>query len=1042
MAFPLGSTSLSSHGLPHEPRPVSNTFSAAEWIFRLLGEPAQAGDNRSPAEGLGRLPASRVAEWRSRLGAAAWAELEALGREPDAGLFFESLLAFGRRCESEDRPDAALAVYGLLREGTGISNIEARATQRLQAIQGVGATGPRAEFLLRRLAVEASDPALILSMGLAGAAYRVSRLGLLGRLAVSPAANTFTRGFGAQATAGLGAFLVEASAFTLTAHGLNDALGRTQDWSPRGLGHSWAAGALTLGSLKFFGWAGGRLYQRALGAEGLAAAASPGLGRTLFQQGSMFAGILSAHRLEEALGLRGRRDGATTLVDGLATLLQFNVAGRLSHHAFGEGWRAWERGLDLHAEAIARRLPERPAGSGGPALAWATASGPRLSAGAPEIRDPLQGPFLVFMEGLGDKGGPEQGTTGTGGEPLRGREPTTRDEIAKETEPATEEPISWLPKGPQQLEVALREFLNMHPHSAVVFELSAPESGGHPGGTVLMINRRLTEMIGYSEAEALGRSLQTFMHMRDMPFFRNLSESLLQNGTLDLPEVRYRRKDGSSVWCSTTGMVKRVSGRSLGFAFLEDITERRRERAALEASEVRNRALIGALPDLLFRIRADMTFLDVRLPQAGQFVLPVEQLIGTRVHDLPLPEDLKQFGIETMRRALETGAFQRVEYELPMPDGSTRHQEARVSPSGADEVVVIVRDTTDLKRAEQHRIAAERLDAVQMLSRGLAHNIANRLAVVLPYQQYNRQAMEELRDLFHRLAEKPANGVDPLLSEPFLTELAEMRDFAVRGTGRPAVASLQSPGEVFRALEQILNRALQDHLVSQENAELILSAIQSFRRLSTEPQAGPPFDLNTLLDPATIRGMLGEGPHLVVHRAAGPTMVPGPREHIADALQNLIVNARDAMQGLPTQLLRVETSVEDLNAEQLQAMQVLSPGPVPKIGGPFLRLSVTDTGTGVDALSRNRIFEAYYSTKSTAQVGAGNRGLGLALTYKHVTDAGGFITLESQVGEGSTFSILLPIVPTPRFEPVPEDPRAALQRRLEGYFRENGHPAR
>ncbi len=1038
MSFTFGSTSFVVHGPHHGSRGYPTTFSAADWTLRLLGEPSPAGTAPSLEAGLAQLPGGRASAWRRRLGAAAFAELEALSRERDPQSYFESLLAFGRRCGTEGRLDLAASVFGLLREGTGFPLIESRATAEWQAIQGVGAAGPRAEFLLRRLAQEASDPTLILSMGVAGAAYRVSRLGLLSRLAASPTANVLTRGFGARAASSFGAFLIEASAFTFAGHGLNQAVGRPQDWSPHGLGRSWAAGALTLGSLKLFGWAGGRLYQRSLGAEGLVASTSRAWGRTLFQQGSMFAGILSAHRLEETLGLRQRRDGATTLVDSLATLVQFNVAGRLSHHAFGEGWRAWERGLDLHAEAIARRSPERPLRSEGPALA----AGPRFPAATASSGNPLRAPFLVFMEGLGDKGGSERPPAVPASEPAATRDARARAEISVEAEPSGEEPISWLPKGAQQLEVALREFLNMHPHSAVVFALNAPENGGHPEGTVLMINRRLTEVFGYSEAEAIGRSLQTFMHLKDMPFFRDLSENLLRSGTLDLPEARYRRQDGSSIWCSTTGMVKRVNGRTLGFAFLEDITERRRERAALEASEVRHRALISAMPDTMFRVARDMRFLGFHIPRPEFIPLDPQRLVGTNIGDLPIPKELRDLAIATAQAALDSGAVQRVEYELPMPDGSRRYQEARFSPSGPEEVVIIVRDITEQKQAEQHRIAASRLDAVQMLSRGLAHNIANRLAVVLPYQQYNRQTMEELRALFHALAEKPANGVDPLLSEPFLTQLAEMRDFAVRGTDRPAANSLQSPAEVFRALEDILTRALQDQQVSQENAELILSAIQSFRRLSTEPQAGPPFDVHTLLDPAAIRGMLGEGPHLVVRRAPGVAMVPGPREHIADALQNLIVNARDAMQGLPTQLIRVETSVEDLNPEQLQAMQNLSPGPVPKTGGPFLRLSVTDTGTGVDALSRNRIFEAYYSTKSTAQVGAGNRGLGLALTYKHVSDAGGFITLESQVGAGSTFSILLPVVPPPRVEPVPEDPRAALRRQLEAYFRENGRPSR
>ncbi|KAB2838209.1 hypothetical protein F9K50_09630, partial [bacterium] len=352
-----------------------------------------------------------------------------------------------------------------------------------------------------------------------------------------------------------------------------------------------------------------------------------------------------------------------------------------------------------------------------------------------------------------------------------------------------------------------------------------------------------------------------------------------------------------------------------------------------------------------------------------------------------------------------------------------------------------VRDTTDLKRAEQHRIAAERLDAVQMLSRGLAHNIANRLAVVLPYQRYNQETMEGLRDLFRSLADKPANGGDPLLSEPFLQGLAELHDSTIRGGNGPTPLPLDSPRTVYRALEQVLTRALEDHQVSQENANLILSAIESFRRLSTEPEVGPPFDLNSLLEPADLRGMLGEGSNMIVRRAPGAAMVPGPRSHIADALQNLIVNARDAMQGRERRLLQVEASVVDLSPEALAALQSLSPGPLPTAGGRYLRLSVSDTGTGIEPASRNRIFEAYYSTKSTAQVGAGNRGLGLAMTYKHVKDAGGFLTVESQVGEGTTFHLYLPNVAAPRSEPVQEDPKSVLERRLAAYFRaQNGLP--
>lgn len=73
--------------------------------------------------------------------------------------------------------------------------------------------------------------------------------------------------------------------------------------------------------------------------------------------------------MEERLGLRPHHDGATTLTDSLAMLLQFHVAGRLTRQAFGPRFAAWERGLDLQGEAL-RRLPSFPSGPS-PVLGWA-----------------------------------------------------------------------------------------------------------------------------------------------------------------------------------------------------------------------------------------------------------------------------------------------------------------------------------------------------------------------------------------------------------------------------------------------------------------------------------------------------------------------------------------------------------------------------------------------------------------------------------------------------------------------------------------------
>ncbi|HKY62026.1 MAG TPA: hypothetical protein VJR29_01275, partial [bacterium] len=74
----------------------------------------------------------------------------------------------------------------------------------------------------------------------------------------------------------------------------------------------------------------------------------------------MYGGILLGHELEVRAGLRERTSGSIALVDGLSTLLTFQVAGRLNRSLLGEGMRRWERGVEVRTEALSRALPNPP----------------------------------------------------------------------------------------------------------------------------------------------------------------------------------------------------------------------------------------------------------------------------------------------------------------------------------------------------------------------------------------------------------------------------------------------------------------------------------------------------------------------------------------------------------------------------------------------------------------------------------------------------------------------------------------------------------
>ena len=296
--------------------------------------------------------------WLSRLDAPARAELESLSRESDAGLFEESLLAFAARQERAERPEIAARIYADLAQNAASPQHRERAQRNLDALEGRGPVGARAEILLRGLARQGSDPVLIGSMLAAGTVFRVTRLATLGRLSASPTANVLTRGFGARAVAGVAGFALEAPAFTLAGRLGSEALGRDQDWSGYALGRDLASSYLVLGGLKLAGWGSGAVHRRLAGPLG-AERVQPL--RTLFQQGGMLSGILLGHSLEERLGLRPRQSGTHTLIDSLAMLLHGNVAGRLGGALLGPGFRSWEQGLDLQAEALAQ-APRRSPG--------------------------------------------------------------------------------------------------------------------------------------------------------------------------------------------------------------------------------------------------------------------------------------------------------------------------------------------------------------------------------------------------------------------------------------------------------------------------------------------------------------------------------------------------------------------------------------------------------------------------------------------------------------------------------------------------------
>ncbi|HEY9479883.1 MAG TPA: ATP-binding protein, partial [Gemmatimonadaceae bacterium] len=160
-----------------------------------------------------------------------------------------------------------------------------------------------------------------------------------------------------------------------------------------------------------------------------------------------------------------------------------------------------------------------------------------------------------------------------------------------------------------------------------------------------------------------------------------------------------------------------------------------------------------------------------------------------------------------------------------------------------------------------------------------------------------------------------------------------------------------------------------------------------------------------VLDPNTLIADLGKMLRRLVPENIQHTLELHPETGfvLADAGQleqviiNLVVNARDAMPHGGT--LTIETSWVQLTDDPACWQHERTPVP-----GPYVMISVSDTGCGMDRATRERIFEPFFTTKPTSR----GTGLGLSTVYGIVTQSDGYIWVYSELGKGSTFRIYLP----------------------------------
>ena len=531
-------------------------------------------------------------------------------------------------------------------------------------------------------------------------------------------------------------------------------------------------------------------------------------------------------------------------------------------------------------------------------------------------------------------------------------------------------------------------------------------------------------------------------------------------------DYRLVAADGRVVWVRDTANLKVEGDRVVLLrGTMVDITERMRADAALRASEERFHAFMDNSPMLAFIRDEQRRYVYVSQPNARFFGKRQEQWIGKTIAEL-WPEDVARRLSAHDAVVLASGRATQFIEVVPTPDGEMRSllsfKFPITDPSGRRLLAGMSVDITEQVRAEEElaRLAAivessddaiisltldglitswnggaERLygyaepevigqhismfappeqgcgvsDVLELIKRGehvqrleavrkhkagkrlnvsitisAIHDSAGRLtgASLIARDITGQKAMEEQllqaqkMESIGRLAGGVAHDFNNILT-------------VVNGYSDLALRRLEKDALLRPYIEEIRN-------AGERAANLTRQLLAFSRKQLLQPKV---LDLNDHVAESNrmLRPLIGEDIEIVLALRPNLWKARVDPSQLDQVLVNLAINARDAMQHGGRLTVRTENVNVDADTAQL--------GDSPQLG-PHVLLTISDTGHGMDEETRARIFEPFFTTKA---VGKGT-GLGLSTVYGIINQSGGFITVESEPGRGTTFKIYLPRV--------------------------------
>ena len=509
-------------------------------------------------------------------------------------------------------------------------------------------------------------------------------------------------------------------------------------------------------------------------------------------------------------------------------------------------------------------------------------------------------------------------------------------------------------------------------------------------GRIVNLNLVAQTLTGWPLDEAKGRPISEvfrIVHAKtrlevEIPTFRAISEDRsidLANHTVLIARDGFERHIADS--CAPIhAATAEVIGAVLVF---HDVSTEYRQREELRESEIIQRTLLNNLPAGVIIVDPTSRMIEQANDYSAQLLgTKVEHLVGHRCHSVMCPAAENACPICDLGQTVDNS--ERVAVRGDGSRLSILKTIKRIELKGHEKLLECFVDISALKKAEadlrnyEHQLQqSQKLESIGNLAAGIAHEINTPIQFILTNVQFIHAAYPILEGMRHRCQELIERFHAGTLSREFVVGIEETAE-------ADQVQYLAS--EVLPAIES-----------SQEGVDRVRKIVRAMKEFSHPGGDKPALtDLNAAIT-STITVSRSEWKHvaeLVTCFAPELPLVPCFSSEINQVILNLLVNASHAIG-------------ERVKARRLAGEEVMGTITVTtRTDGAWAEILVSDTGNGIPEAVQSKIFEPFFTTK---EVGKGT-GLGLSISHAIIEKKhGGRITFETEAGEGTTFTIRLPL---------------------------------